>query len=259
MQNLSLPLSPEILKTSINILLTLLSAIIINNVLRLFIKVPKSLENRRARTYIFILRKAISVIIYFIALYLILNEIGINITPFLASASIIGIVVGIGARALIEDLINGFFLLTQDSIAIGDYIKLDDAEGNIEKLGFRSLTIRGDSGELHIIPNGLVKKVINYSRHRSYTSIDFPVKSDQDIDLTIKAMREALEEIQKDKTIKDSCFPGSSVLGIVDFKIEGRVIMRTKIITPPEMRFKIARMYRYLTKKKFEKYKIALC
>lgn len=258
MPNIDFPISQEMAKTLFSISLTLLIAIIVDKILRSFIKVPKSMDSRRAHTYTTVFRRIITIIVYAVALHFIFTELGINLTPLLASAGIIGIVVGIGARTLVEDLINGFFLITQDAIAIGDHVKLDIAEGYIEKIGLRTLTIRGDSGALYIIPNGQVKMVINYSHHRSYMSVEFPVKADQDIDLTINAMQEALKELHKDKEIQDSVFPDSVVNGLEDFKVDGRMILSATIITRPEMRASVARKYRYLAKKNFEKYKIAL-
>lgn len=252
-------LSTENIRNLIFICLTLLVGIVLDTLLRSLIKVPKKIENRRAGVYITIAHKTISTIIYIIALYLIFNQLGINLTPLLASASILGIIIGIGARALIEDLINGFFILSQDTIALGDYIKVDDAEGVVEKLGFRSLNIRGDSGETYIIPNGLVKKVINYSRHRSYLGVDFPIKSDQKIDLALSSLKTALENLNEEAQFADFIHSGSEVMGIVDYKIEGRIILRIKLVTPLSYKYKAARRLRYLVKKQFEKNKIALC
>lgn len=258
MPDISIPFSKNLTQVLFFISMTLFLAVIIDTILRSFIKVPKNFENRRSRAYVTILRKTITIIVYVTAMYFICVELGIDITPLLASASIVGIVVGIGARALIEDLINGFFLLSQDAIAVGDYVKVDDSEGTIEKLGFRTLTIRGDSGELHIIPNGLVKKVINFSRHRSYMSVDFPVKADQDIDLTLKAMNDALKELQRDKDVLDFIFKESDVLGIEEYKTDGKMILRAKLVTISDVRLTVVRKYRYLVKKNFEKLKIGL-
>lgn len=258
MQDITFPISQEMAETLLSASLILLAAIIIDKVLRLFIKIPKNLDNRRAHTYATIMRRIISIIVYAIAMHFALIKLGVDLTPILASAGIIGIIAGIGARTLIEDLINGFFLVTQDSIAIGDYVKLDDAEGTIEKIGLRTLTIRGDSGELYIIPNNQVKKVINFSRHKSYMNVDIPVKSDQDIDLTIRAMENALKELHKDKKLSGSLFPGQSIKGIEEFKTDGKMILRVKIITHPGLRAGVSRKYRYLVKKNFEKNKITL-
>jgi small conductance mechanosensitive channel len=251
------PIFKEIAQSLFYVSLTILVAIIINKILRSLIKIPKKFESRRTHTYATILRNIITIIIYTITMYIILVTLGINFTPLLASAGIIGVIIGISARTAIEDLINGFFLLTQDSIAVGDYVKLETAEGYIEKIGARTLTIRGSDGALYIIPNGQVKIVINYSRHRAYQAVDIIVKSDQDIDTTLKAMDEALTALQKDTELGDSIYSGSVVEGLEDFKADG-MILRATIITRLEIRKVVARKFLYLAKKNFEKYKVAL-
>ena len=258
MPNIDIPISKEIVQSLFYISLIILVAVIVNNILRSFIKIPKSLESRRARTYAEIARNIVTIIIYVITIYVILVMLGIDITPLLASAGIIGVFVGIGARSAIEDLINGFFLLTQDSIAVGDYVKLDTAEGYIEKISARTLTVRGDDGALYIIPNGQVKIVINYSRHRAYQAVDLVVTSDQNIDTVLKAIKEALISLQKDSEIGDSIYSGSRVEGLEAFKADGRMILRATIITRLAIRAEVASKFRYLAKKNFEKYKVAL-
>ena len=258
MPSIDIPISKEIVQSLFYVSLILLISIILNKILRSFIKIPKNLESRRARTYETIARNTTTIIIYAIAVYIIFILLKINITPLLASAGIIGISIGIGARTVIEDLINGFFLLTRDSIAVGDYVKLDIAEGSIEKIGALTLSIRGDDGALYIIPNGQVKIVINYSRHRTYQAVDVIVKSDQDIDTTLKAMEEALISLQKDNELGDSIYTGSTIEGLEEFKTDGRMILRASIITRLATRATVAKKFRYLAKKNFEKYKVAL-
>ena len=258
MPSIDIPISKEIAQSLFYVSITLLIAIIVNNILRSFIKIPKRLENRRARTYETIARNTTTIIIYAVALYIIFILLKINITPLLASAGIIGISVGIGARTVVEDLINGLFLLTRDSIAVGDYVKLDTTEGFIEKIGALTLTVRGSDGALYIIPNGQVKIVINYSRHRAHHAIDLVVKSDQDIDTTLKAMEEALISLQKDTELGDSIYSGSHVEGLEDIGKDGRMTLRATIITRLAIRSKVANKFRYLTKKNFEKYKVSL-
>ncbi len=146
------------------ITLAILITFIINLILRSFIKLPARLDNRRGRTYVAIIRNTISVIVYAIALHVIFGLLKINLTPLLASAGIVGLSIGMGAKPLIEDLIGGITFLSQDSIAIGDDVEIESSVGKIERIGFRTLDIRAKDGSLHIIPNGMVKKVINYSR-----------------------------------------------------------------------------------------------
>lgn len=257
MPNIDIPISKELIQSLLHVSLALLIAVIINNILRSFIKIPKSLESRRAHTYAAIARNTITIAVSMVTIYIIFILLKIDITPLLASASVIGIFIGISARTVIEDLINGFFLLTQDSIAVGDYVKLDTAEGYIEKIGTRTLSIRGDNGALHIIPNGQVKVVINYSRHKVHQTVEFVVKSDQKVDSTLNAIEEALLTLQKDKEFEDSIY-GSTIEGIKEFKSDGKMILSATIITRLPIRAKVASKFRYLAKKNFEKYKIAL-
>lgn len=147
------------------VFLVVVITIILNAILRAFIKLPARLDNRRGRTYVAILRNCVSFVIFAISLHVVFGILHINIAPLLASAGIIGLSVGLGAKPLIEDLIAGFMLLSQDSIAIGDRVEVEGSTGEIERIGFRTLEIRAKDGSLHIIPNGMIKKVINHSRN----------------------------------------------------------------------------------------------
>ena len=151
------------LKTIYYVLLTLLITLIVNAILRSLIKLPVRLESRRGRAYVSIIRNTISVVVYAIALHVIFGFLNINIAPLVTSAGIVGLSIGLGAKPLIEDLVGGLTLLSQESIAIGDDVEIDGSVGKIEKIGFRTLNIRAKDGSLHIIPNGMVKKVINFT------------------------------------------------------------------------------------------------
>jgi moderate conductance mechanosensitive channel len=236
--------------------LTLLIAVVIDYSLRSLIKFPKRFTNKRTNTVAAIIRNIITVIIYIFAGYTILTILGINLTPLLASASIIGIILGIGARSIIEDFVNGLFLLSLDSIAIGDYIKIDTAEGVVDLIGARTLRIRASDGSVHIIPNSKVSEIVNFSRHKFNTFIDLPVKADQDITKVTQAAENALGQLKKDKDYADALFPGSQVNGIEEFKATGIMTFRITLTTYPVRRWEVGRKYRLLVKKEFEKNKL---
>jgi moderate conductance mechanosensitive channel len=248
--------SAAMIKTYLYAGMTLLIAVLVDYVLRALIRVPKHFNNKRTQTVAAVTRNIITIIIYTVATYVILTILGINLTPLLASASVIGIIIGIGARSIIEDFANGFFLLSLDSIAIGDYVKIGESEGTIEKIGARTLTIRALNGTSQIIPNGQIKELINFSRHKFNTFIDIPVKSNQDIDKVIKAAENALKQLQDDTDYADSLYPGSEVNGIDDFKNMDIMTFRVTLTTYPARRWEIARRYRFLVKKEFEKHKL---
>jgi moderate conductance mechanosensitive channel len=251
--------SPQLAKTLFSVVFTLLIAFVLNLILRSLIRVPHTFDTRRSRTYVTILRNLATIIVYCIALYAILVQLGINILPILASAGIIGLAIGLGAKSLIEDTIAGLALLSQDSIVTGDVVKIDDVEGEIENIGFRTLTVRAENGSLHIIPNGQIKKVINFSRHKTSFFVTIPIKADQKIESVLNAFYEALELLQHDEKFADLLYPGSGVDGIDEFRPEGTFMMiRTTLVTHPASRLAIGRQFRFLVKKVFEKHKISL-
>lgn len=246
-----------IIKTLLSIGLTLFIGVLADNLFRSFIRVPKHFDNRRARNFTAITKNLISIVVYVVTAYVILTILGVNLTPLLASASVIGIVVGIGARSVIEDFVNGLFLLSLDSMVVGDYIKIGDTEGYVERIGSRTLTVRDLAGAIHIIPNGQIKELINYSRNKSNVLIDLPVKSNQSITKVLDALEEALKELKKDPDYADALFPGSEVNGVENFVDGELMIVRVILVTQPVKRWEVGRKYRFLAKKAFEKHKLS--
>ena len=102
--------------------------------------------------------------IYFIAGIMILNSLGINIMPILASAGVVGLAVAFGAQNLVKDAITGFFIIFDNYYTIGDYIQTGSLKGKVTEFGLRSTKIIDYGGEIHIIPNGNIGTVTNYSR-----------------------------------------------------------------------------------------------
>lgn len=235
---------------------TLLVAVLIDYILRSLIRVPKHFNNKRTRTVAAITRNIITTLVYAFAVYIIITLFGIDLTPLLASASVIGIILGIGARSIIEDFVNGLFLLSLDSVAIGDYIKIDTTEGTVELMGARTLTIRAADGSVHIIPNSKISEIVNYSRYKYNLFIDLPVKANQDITKVMKATENALKELQEDKNYSESLFPGSQVNGIEEFRSTEVMIVRVTLTTYPIRRWDMGRRYRFLIKKEFERQKL---
>lgn len=257
--DLSLAFNAAFAKTAFYISLTILIAVLVDHLFRSFIKVPKHFDNRRTRSVAMLIKSVITAVVWAIAIYTIFTLMGINITPLLASASIVGVVIGIGGRQIIEDLLTGIFLLSQDSIAFGDYIKIDEmTEGNVEHIGYRTIKIRSLDGSLHIIPNGQIKKVINYSRHKSNVLIKIGVKNDQDIAKVLKSANESLKLLRQDEEFGALITLESRVDGIDEMQALGIMTVLVTIVTQPGVRLEVGRKYRYLVKKQFEKDKIKL-
>lgn len=92
--------------------------------------------------------------IYFVAGVMILNVFGLDPTPILAGAGIVGLAVGLGSQNLINDMVSGFFILFEEHYLVGDFIKICDAEGRVESVDLRTTRLRDNAGRHHIIRNG---------------------------------------------------------------------------------------------------------
>src|SRR4029078_12380597 len=130
---------------------------------------------RRRSTFVQLLQSVFKYVIYFCVSMMVLSDFGIDPTPILAGAGIVGLTVGLGAQTLVQDLLSGIFLLVEDQILNGDYIRIGETEGLVEEITPRVTRIRDRYGRLHIVRNGEIKNVINYSRGWTLAVVDMSV------------------------------------------------------------------------------------
>jgi small-conductance mechanosensitive channel len=109
-------------------------------------------RSARARTLLPLLRTTIMVIMLVMVTLIVLSELGVNIGPLLAGAGVIGLAVGFGSQKLVQDVINGIFILVEDSLAVGDVVTASGISGVVEQISIRSLRLRGLDGTVHTIP-----------------------------------------------------------------------------------------------------------
>jgi small conductance mechanosensitive channel len=160
---------------------------------------PEGLDEmtrRRRATMAPLVRSAFTYAVYFGTAVLILAALGFNPMPFLAGAGILGLVIGFGAQSLINDVVSGFFILFEHTYLVGDVVEAGGGKGVVEAIEFRTTKIRDADGRVHIIRNGAVKDVINYSK--DYTVAVVPVDIDYDADLrgVFSVLREAGERVR---------------------------------------------------------------
>ena len=155
---------------------------IIANVFSIRMHSPLNHSERRQKTILKLLQSVLSYLVYFSAIMAILSALNIQIAGLLAGAGIAGLAIGFGAQSLVKDVITGFFIIFEDQFGVGDYIKLNTAEGTVIEIGLRTTKIKGITGEQFIIPNGLITDVINYSINNSKIMIDMQVALDANIE-----------------------------------------------------------------------------
>ncbi|MDV2887601.1 mechanosensitive ion channel, partial [Alkalihalophilus pseudofirmus] len=114
-------------------------------------------------------------VVYFIALMMVLSVFGIDAKALIAGAGVVGLAVGFGALSLVKDVISGFFIIFEDQFSVGDHIRVGEFEGNVETIGLRTTKLKSWTGELHILPNGNITEVTNFSVNNSIAVIDIAI------------------------------------------------------------------------------------
>jgi small conductance mechanosensitive channel len=150
------------------------------------------LQQRRAQTMVPILLDVQRYTLYMIALITILAQVGVDTSAILASVGVAGVALGFGAQHLIKDMINGFFLLFDGLVAVGDIIQLSPTTiGEVEAVGLRNAQVREYSGLLWIIPNGDLAQFGNYNREWMRAVVVVPMAHESKIQRAMALMLEA--------------------------------------------------------------------
>ncbi len=147
----------------------------------------------KGKTIAPLLKSVIKYCTIFVAGVLVMRALGVDPTPIIAGAGVVGLAVGFGAQTLVKDVIAGFFLLFEGLIAVGDVITIGSSGGAVEEVGLRVTKYRTASGELWVIPNGEIRAFGNFNRQWTRAIVPIRVAYEQDVG---KAMR-VLEEIGK--------------------------------------------------------------
>jgi small-conductance mechanosensitive channel len=151
----------------LKIAVILLGGLLTSQALRgVFKRAFKNIPGSRAKTLISITHNTTSFVLGIIVLGMILSELGLDIAPLIASAGILGLAIGFGSQALVKDLISGLFLLIEDTVRTGEIIQTAGVKGKVKKIGMRTMMIEDEEGVVHIIPNGSITTVANFSRKK---------------------------------------------------------------------------------------------
>lgn len=121
--------------------------------------------------------------VWFIAFVMIINEVGINTAPLLASAGVVGVAIGFGAQNLIKDFMSGIFIIAENQYRVGDFVEIENVSGNVEAITIRTTILRDLNGSVHHIPNGSI--VITTNRSMGYGSLNIDVTVDKETDLSL--------------------------------------------------------------------------
>lgn len=154
-------------------------------------------NNRRFSTVGGLMKNVVVFICNFVMIMMILSVFQFDLKPLLAGAGVVGLAIGFGAQSLVKDVITGFFIIFEDQFAVGDVIQTGTYKGTVEMIGLRTTRLLSSTGEVHIIPNGTIVNVTNYSLANALAVVDVPVKIERGLEATLALIGEALKGIEE--------------------------------------------------------------
>jgi small conductance mechanosensitive channel len=206
----------------------------------------------RARTMLPLIRNALLVTILTIAGIVTAANLGINVTPLLAGAGVIGLAIGFGAQSLVTDLITGLFIIIEDTISVGDWIDVDGGHaGTVEHLTIRTVRLRDGQGAIHAIPFSQIKIVKNLSRDFAYAVFEVRVPFSADVDHVTRLIREVGADLMADFRYRREMLGSVEVWGLDRFDPNWMVV-KGQIKTRPLQQWSVARAFNLRLKRKMD-------
>ena len=190
---------------------------------------------------------AIAVIFVLIAL----GNIGIDITPLLAGAGILGLAIGFGAQKLVSDVVSGIFFLVDDAFRTGEFVEVEGTVGTVEKISIRSMQLRHHKGPVHTIPYGEIPKLTNYSRDWVIMKLKFTVPFDTDPNKVKKIFKQIGKDMMEVPEFAADLLQPFKSQGVFDFDDVGMII-RGKFMAKPGRQFVLRKEIYNRVKKAFE-------
>ena len=207
---------------------------------------------KRAETLVRLLRQAIVIVIWVMALLIVLNELGVAVAPILASAGVVGLAVGFGAQNLVRDVISGFFMILENQVRIGDVAVVNGTGGLVEQINFRTLVLRDLSGVVHIFPNGTITTLANLTKQWSAYVFDIGVAYKEDTDRVVEILKQVGAELRADEHFGPLMVDDVEVFG-VDAFADSAVMIKGRLRTLPIKQWEVGRQFLRRVKQAFDR------
>jgi small-conductance mechanosensitive channel len=209
-------------------------------------------RRQRAETMASVLRSIASIVILGTAFFTILGQLGLNLAPFLASASIIGVAVGFGAQNIVKDFLAGLFMLLEDQYGVGDVIDIGPATGTVEAVTLRTTRLRDVNGVVWYMRNGEILRIGNQSQNWARTVLDVPVSYEEDIDKVRDLLKHASSAMAAEPPWDEILLDEPDVWGVTALSGEA-VVVRIVVKTAPGRQAEVSRELRERVKKEFDR------
>ena len=205
----------------------------------------------RARTLLPLLRTFLFLLIAIVVTLTTLSTLGVDVTPVLAAAGVVGIAIGFGSQKLVQDVITGLFILFQDTIAVGDVVDVAGHTGTVERISVRTIELRDVSGRVHTVPFSEVTTITNHTKDFSYADLSVGIAYREDTDEVTEVIRQVGAELELDPVHAPNIIEPIQVFG-VDELGDSAVVIKARIKTKPLTQWSVRRGFNRLVKYRFD-------
>ena len=225
---------------------------------RLFRNHKNDMEiQKRTDTLKSVVKNIINITIVVVAIMMILDQLDVPIGPLLTTAGVAGVAIGFGAQQLVRDFINGFFILLDDQVRVGDVVDIAGKSGLVENVNLRMITLRDLAGNVHFVRNGEVTVVTNMTKEYSRYVFDIGVAYREDVDQVIEVVKRVDTELRDDPEFKNDILEPIEILGLDKFA-DSAVIIKARTKTVPIRQWAVGREFNRRLKKKFDELDIEI-
>ncbi len=244
-------------KTLLEIILFFFIMRIINKTLHLFFdKIIERINDFETKKQYQTLRQlgiylTDAIIILFFAVN-ILGNFGIDMKPILATAGVLGVAVGFGAKKFIEDLFTGLSIILTGQIRVGDFVTVNNSTGTVEQVTLTMIVIRAYNGDVHYLRNGQIDTIVNQTKNFSFPIFNVSVAYKTDITHAMRVLKDLGAELRQDSVYSGFVLSDIEVLGLNEFQ-DSAVVILCRIKTTPQEQWIVKRKFNQMIKERFEK------
>ncbi|OBG85805.1 mechanosensitive ion channel protein MscS [Mycobacterium sp. NS-7484] len=187
-------------------------------------------------------------VLFIIVLVEITDALAVPIASLVAPAAVLGAALGFGAQRIVQDLLAGFFIITEKQYGFGDLVRLtigasNEAEGTVEDVTLRVTKLRSSEGEMYTVPNGQIVKALNLSKDWARAVVDIPVPVSADLNLVNDVLNEVAEKAAEDRELSKLLLDKPQLMGVESIALD-TVNLRMVARTLPGKQFDVGRRLR---------------
>jgi small-conductance mechanosensitive channel len=205
---------------------------------------------QRAQTLGALFKNIITIVVLGLMGLLVLGELGVNLAPLIAAAGVVGLAIGFGAQALVQDMVSGIFILMEDQYGVGDVVDVGDATGTVEEVQLRITKLRSLDGTLWFVRNGEILRVGNMSQDYSKVVLDVGIGYGSNIDEAKDILHQVAREFADHPDTQD-VLETPEVLGVQALGADS-VQLRVMLTTKPGEQWAASRALQERIKKAFD-------